>query len=110
MQSCQQPPATARGLLYFEKEVDRDVSCLTLGVIPLQPAVPGTGGDVPGRSYKPSRPLAICRRLWLTPENRLIFGVVALLLLGLTLAVFASMLPKKPGLQQVVIKQSLQGK
>ena len=54
-------------------------------------------------------PLGYLQAALATPENRLIFGVVALLLLGLTLAVFASMLPKKPGLQQVVIKQSLQG-
>jgi len=54
-------------------------------------------------------PLAYLQLALATPENRLIFGIVALLVLGFTLGMFVTILRKKPGLEQVVVKQGLQG-
>ena len=53
-------------------------------------------------------PLGYCRRFGYRKPADL--WRRSLVVAGPYLAVFASMLPKKPGLQQVVIKQSLQGK
>lgn len=44
-----------------------------------------------------------------TAESRLIVGIGALLLLAVTLAVFAAIFKREPRLEQVVVKQGLQG-
>ncbi|HCF48705.1 MAG TPA: alkaline shock response membrane anchor protein AmaP [Syntrophomonas sp.] len=54
-------------------------------------------------------PLAYLQLALATPENRLIFGIAALLLLGATLVVFVHLFKKEPRLEQVVVKQGLQG-
>lgn len=54
-------------------------------------------------------PLAYLQSALATPESRLMVGIVALLLLAATLAVFLYMFKKGPSLEKVVIKQGLQG-
>ncbi|MGI6435114.1 MAG: alkaline shock response membrane anchor protein AmaP [Syntrophomonadaceae bacterium] len=56
-----------------------------------------------------SEPLAYLQAALATPENRLMVGIAALLLLAATLAVLLSMFKKEPRLEKVVIKQGLQG-
>lgn len=54
-------------------------------------------------------PLAYLQSALATPENRLMVGIAALLLLAATLAVLLSMFKREPSFEKVVIKQGLQG-
>lgn len=54
-------------------------------------------------------PLSYIQWALASTESRLIIGIAALLLIAATLAVFASMFKKEPRLEQVVVKQGLQG-
>lgn len=54
-------------------------------------------------------PLSYIQWALATPESRLMVGIAALLLMAATLGVFMSMLKREPQLEQVVVKQGLQG-